>query len=207
MIRSLLFVWGLKFHIYIYIYIRYVPSADAGTDAGASSADNRSSKKIAISVDDPSLKDLATKVDYALRLATIATNKNRETEAVICSSVPIKKESHINTTLSAAHNEYLKKTKGNKGHGLGDGSTYRFGALILALASSGALDVPSPSWATGLKLLFQMIWAHFGKSECAKLRLCTLLILWGSSFPSPLTPTSRTSLLILSWKLNLANNG
>ena len=38
--------------------------------------------------------------------------------------------------LRTAHVEYLKVAKGNKGHGLGDGSTYRFGAVLLIVVGS-----------------------------------------------------------------------
>jgi hypothetical protein len=98
-----------------------------------SAVDGRASKRMAVSVDDPSLQDLSQKVELALKMAVIATNKSRETEAILCSSIPIKKDGPLNAAMSTAHAEYLKKTKGNKGHGLGDGSTFRFGALMIAI--------------------------------------------------------------------------
>tara|TARA_B110000196_G_C21073772_1_gene628868 strand:- start:69 stop:743 length:675 start_codon:yes stop_codon:yes gene_type:complete len=106
-----------------------------GSESNTSHAtDARASKRFAMSADDPSLKDLSTKVDMALRLASIATSKNREQEALTVSSLPLKKEGLLNSAMNVAHQDYLKRTKSNKGHGLGDGSTFRFGALLIALA-------------------------------------------------------------------------
>jgi hypothetical protein len=114
-----------------------------GGSESSETKDSRSSKRIAMSVDDPSFKELAEKVEVALRLASIATAKNRESEALLCSSIPIKKEGELNNAMNTAHQEYLAKTKGKKGHGLGGGDTFRFGALMIACSMSDKLDTES----------------------------------------------------------------
>lgn len=103
-----------------------------GAPPAAASSDSRASKRIAVS-SDASVSMCNKKVDLALRMAVIATQKLREVEALTCSSIPITKAGKLNTHMMGAQSEYLKKAKGNKGHGLGDGSTYRFGALLIAI--------------------------------------------------------------------------
>ena len=105
------------------------------SDAPTQSADSRASKRIAVNAD-ASIKIVQERADAALRLATIATQKLREHEAVLCSSIAIKKSGMLGQSIQAAHAEYLKHAKGKKGHGLGDGSTFRFGAVLLTLASA-----------------------------------------------------------------------
>ena len=95
--------------------------------------DSRSTKRIAVSAD-TNIRAIQDKAELALRLATIATQRLREDEAIICSSIPLKKSGPLFQALSASHTEYIKEVKGKKGHGLGDGSTYKFGAVLLVLA-------------------------------------------------------------------------
>jgi len=84
----------------------------------------------------PSLRAVQDTAELALRLATIVTQKQREDESMLVSAVPIKKSNLVFQAMTAAHAEYLKLAKGKKGHGLGDGSTFRFGAVLAVLAQS-----------------------------------------------------------------------
>ena len=95
-------------------------------------ADSRASKRMAVNAD-ASLKTVQSQAEMALKLAVICTQKQREMESIIGSSVQLKKAGKVNTAMLAAHSEYLKRAKGQKGHGLGDGSTFRFGAVILTI--------------------------------------------------------------------------
>ena len=122
------------------------------------------------------MKELAEKVEVALRLASIATAKNRESEAMLCSSIPIKKEGELNSAMNTAHQDYLSKVKGKKGHGLGGGDTLRFGALMIACSMSDKLD-------TGLKTKVNDYIAQFApESTQAKrvIRLCKTEVMHSS---------------------------
>ena len=55
---------------------------------------------------------------------------------MLCSAMPIKKNGPANAAMAAAHTEHIKLAKGNKGHGLGDGSTFRMGALLINLSQT-----------------------------------------------------------------------
>ena len=83
-----------------------------------------------------SLRAVQDTAELALRLATIVTQKQREDESMLVSAVPIKKSNLVFQAMTAAHAEYLKLAKGKKGHGLGDGSSFRFGAVLAVLAQS-----------------------------------------------------------------------
>ena len=84
----------------------------------------------------PTLRAVQDTAELALRLATIVIQKQREDESMLVSAVPIKKSNLVFQAMTAAHAEYLKLAKGKKGHGLGDGSTFRFGAVLAVLAQS-----------------------------------------------------------------------
>ena len=86
--------------------------------------------------ENPTLRAVQDTAELALRLATIVTQKQREDESMLVSAVPIKKCNLVFQAMTAAHAEYLKLAKGKKGHGLGDGSTFRFGAVLAVLAQS-----------------------------------------------------------------------
>jgi hypothetical protein len=135
---------------------------DVCSSSESESKDQRASTKVAMTADDPSLKELEQKVDVALRLASIATNKNREHQALLCSRIPIQKEGELNNAMNTAHQDYLKRTKGNKGHGLGGSDTFRFGALMIACSvSDNKLDAESKQIITAdiAKLVPESTWA------------------------------------------------
>ena len=95
-----------------------------------------SAKRVAVVASDATLKQIQQRADVALKLATIVTQKQRDDEAALSSSLPLKRASQLFQAMGIAHAEYLKLAKGNKGHGLGDGSTFRFAALLVVLAES-----------------------------------------------------------------------
>lgn len=129
--------------------------------ANETASDGRASKRMAVNAD-ASLKAVQARADMALKMVVICTQKQREMESIIGSSVPIKKGGKVNSAMMGAHAEYLKRAKGNKGHGLGDGSTYRFGAVLIAL---------EPTIAEGdLRSKFTALLTEFKPDHPAQLR-------------------------------------
>ena len=77
--------------------------------------------------------DLEHKVDVALRLSAINASQSRIKAPQTQSEVPIATDGPTKKAYDITHADYLSKTKGNAGHGLGPPDSFRMFGIVYAL--------------------------------------------------------------------------